>query len=78
MKSTDRIDPTAAPSTPNLPKAPPWYEAPWLRALAMGTLGATLAALCQFAPWPVARAVCVAIAAQLGSAAVASVDAGTP
>jgi hypothetical protein len=67
VKSPNRIDPLAGPTSPNIPKPTPWYEAPWLRALAMGTLGATLAALCQFAPWPVAKAVCVAIASQLGS-----------
>ncbi len=61
----NRIDPLAAPSTPPPPPSPRWYESVWFRNLALATVGATLAGLCQLAPWPVVRVACVAVSSAL-------------
>jgi hypothetical protein len=68
MRRVNRIDPLAAPSTPPAPPAPRpprWYESAWFRNLALATVGATLAGLCQLAPWPVVRVACVAVSSVL-------------
>jgi len=65
--TTNRIDPTAAPSTPN-PVPPPTFieRNPWVPKLGAAVAGATLAALCPFIPIPALQAVCVAVAGVVG------------
>lgn len=70
MKTPNRIDPTAAPSSAPLEASRRWYESPWVRRLAVSTVGATIAALCPFIPLMPLKAVCVAVAGVVAAAPV--------